>query len=338
MSSANDSKPNATRYDVVGIGNAIVDILARVDERLLRDCDLQKGSMALVDEARADALRAKVTPDAVMSGGSAANTMAGLACFGARGAFVGKVRDDAPGQRFSAAMRETGIAFTTPVSGEGPGTAVCLVFVTPDGERTMSTYLGACREMTPADLDEAAIADAKILYLEGYLWDPPFAKDAFRRAVAVAHGAGRRVALSLSDAFCVDRYRDEFLGLIRDKSVDIVFCNESELCALYQTSDFDTALRALAAEGVEAAVTRSAEGCVVVAPGATPLVVPARKVETVVDTTGAGDLFAAGYLAGLARGESQQRCAELGALGASEIIKHLGARPQVDLKALAQTL
>ena len=323
------------KYDVIGIGNAIVDILARVDERLLADCQLAKGSMRLVDETQADALRAKVTPDAVMSGGSAANTMAGLASFGARGAFIGKVRDDEPGRDFAEALRATGIDYTTPVSGDGAGTAVCLVFVTPDGERTMSTYLGACQALSPADLDKEAIAASKILYLEGYLWDPAQAKDAFRAAVKIAHGANRKVALSLSDAFCVDRYRDEFLGLMRDKSVDIIFCNESELHALYQTADFDTALSALQQEGVHAVVTRSAQGCVVVTPGTAPESVPARKVDEVVDTTGAGDLFAAGFLAGLSSGETPRRCAELGALGASEIIKHLGARPKVDLKAMA---
>lgn len=326
------------RYDVIGIGNAIVDILARVDERVLAECDLAKGSMSLIDEARANALRAKITPAAVMSGGSAANTMAGLASFGARGAFIGKVRDDDAGRDFAQALRGIGIDYTTPVSGEGPGTAVCLVFVTPDGERTMSTYLGACQGLSPADLDEGAIASSKVLYLEGYLWDPAQAKDAFRKAVTIAHGANRKVALSLSDAFCVDRYRDEFLGLMRDRSVDIVFCNESELHSLYQTADFDTALRAIAQDNVHAVITRSEQGCVVVVPGAAPQAVPARKVDAVVDTTGAGDLFAAGYLAGFSRGESARRCAELGALGASEIIKHLGARPQVDLKALAATL
>lgn len=328
----------SAKYDVVGIGNAIVDILARVDERLLLDCGLRKGAMGLVDEAAAEMLRAKIVPEAVMSGGSAANTMAGLACFGAKGAFIGKVRDDAAGRSFASALRDIGIDYATPPSTEGPATALCLVFVTPDGERTMSTYLGACQALGAGDLDEAAIAGAQTLYLEGYLWDPAHAKDAFRRAVKVAHDAKRRVALSLSDAFCVDRYRDEFLGLMRDGSVDLVFCNESELHSLYQTADFDTALRALAQEKVVAVVTRSADGCVVVSPDTAPEPVPARKIATVVDTTGAGDLFAAGYLAGLSRGESARRCAELGALGASEIIKHLGARPKVDLKAMATAL
>lgn len=323
------------RFDVVGIGNAIVDVVARVDERLLLDCQLAKGSMALVDEARSDALRAKVKPDTIMSGGSAANTVAGLACFGARAAFVGKVRDDEPGRAFAGALRQAGVHYETPVAGEGPGTAICHVWVTPDGERTMSTYLGACRALGPDDVDADEVAASAVTYLEGYLWDPPSAKDAFRKAVSVAHGAGRRVALSLSDAFCVDRFRDEFLGLMRDGSVDLVFCNESELRSLYQTADFDTALRALAAEGVHAVVTRGEAGCVATAPNTAPESVPARPVDQVVDTTGAGDLFAAGYLAGLARGESVRRCAELGALGASEIIKHLGARPQVDLRVLA---
>ena len=237
------------------------------------------------------------------------------------------------------AMRETGIAFTTPVSGEGPGSAVCLVFVTPDGERTMSTYLGACREMTPADLDEAAIADAKILYLEGYLWGPALREGcvpACRWPSRTARAGASRSACptrSASIGTATSSWASSATSRSISFSVTRASCTRST-----RARTFDTALRALAAEGVEAAVTRSAEGCVVVAPGVAPLVVPARKVDTVVDTTGAGDLFAAGYLAGLARGESKQRCAELGALGASEIIKHLGARPQVDLKALAQTL
>ncbi len=327
-----------TRFDVVGIGNAIVDAVARVDERVLLDCGLRKGTMALVDEAQSEALRAKVPPDTVMSGGSAANTMAGLACFGARAAFIGKVRNDEPGRDFADALRRAGVHYATPFSGEGPGTAVCLVWVTPDGERTMNTYLGACRALTPDDVDADEVASAAITYLEGYLWDPPSAKDAFRKAVSVAHGAGRLVALSLSDAFCVDRYRDEFLGLMRDRSVDVVFCNESELRSLYQTADFDTALRALAAESLHGVVTRGAQGCVVVRTDAAPEAVPAWPVEPIVDTTGAGDLFAAGYLSGLARAEPVRRCAELGALGASEIIKHLGARPQVDLRAMAASL
>jgi sugar/nucleoside kinase (ribokinase family) len=328
----------AAKYDVIGIGNAIVDILARVDERFLLDANLQKGTMALVEEGRSDELRALIVPDAIMSGGSAANTMVGLARFGARAAFIGKVRRDGPGDNFTDDLRKAGVAFTTAASTDGIGTAVCLVFVTPDGERTMSTFLGACRDLDPADIDEAEIAAAKILYLEGYLWDPPFAKDAFRKAVGVARRANRKVALSLSDAFCVDRYRDEFLSLMRDGSLDYVFCNESELHSLYQTADFDTALRALAAEKVTGIVTRSAQGCVVTAPGLAPEAVPARPVENVVDTTGAGDLFAAGFLAGLTRGETMSRCAQLGALGASEIIQQLGARPARDLKRLAEAI
>ena len=207
---------HTAKYDVIGLGNAIVDILARVDDRVLLDLDLRKGSMSLVDELRSDMLRSRVTPDAVMSGGSAAKTMVGLARFGARAAFVGKVRNDEPGQSFTSDLRNAGVTFRTPPSSDGAGTAVCLVLVTPDGERTMNTFLGASQGLSPADIDEAAIGDAAFVYLEGYLWDPVHAKSAFRKAVKAARDAGRQVALSLSDAFCVDRYREEFLGLMRD--------------------------------------------------------------------------------------------------------------------------
>ena len=289
------------KYDVVGIGNAIVDVLARVDETMLVDCQLAKGSMSLIDEARATALRGKITPDAVMSGGSAANTMAGLACFGARGAFIGKVHDDEAGRAFADALKKTGIDYTTPPSADGPATALCLVFVTPDGERTMSTYLGACQDLRAADLDEKAIADAKVLYLEGYLWDPVHAKDAFRRAVKVSHDAGRRVALSLSDAFCVDRYRDEFLSLIRDKAVDIVFCNESELYSLYQDIGFRYGAACVVAGRRRSGRNAQREGLRRAAAGRRAGTGACAKNRESSRHDGAGDLFAAGYLAGLSR-------------------------------------
>jgi adenosine kinase len=236
---------------------------------------------------------------------------------------------------FAHDIRAAGVAFDTPPSADGPSTGRCYILVTPDGERTMHTYLGAAQELHPRDVDEDAVGGAAITYLEGYLWDPPHAKDAFRKAAEVAHGAQRLVALSLSDAFCVDRWRDEFLHLLRAGTVDLLFCNEAELHSLYQTADFDTALAALRGDARRAVVTRSARGCIVVE-GEKTVAAPAFPVETVVDTTGAGDLFAAGFLFGTARGMGDERAAQLGALAAAEVISHIGARPEKPLSALAQ--
>jgi adenosine kinase len=236
---------------------------------------------------------------------------------------------------FAHDIRAAGVAFDTAPSADGPSTGRCYILVTPDGERTMHTYLGAAQELHPRDIDEEAVAGAAITYLEGYLWDPPHAKDAFRKAAEVAHGAQRLVALSLSDAFCVDRWRDEFLHLLRAGTVDLLFCNEAELHSLYQTADFDTAVAALRGDARRAVVTRSAKGCIVVE-GPQTIAAPAFPVETVVDTTGAGDLFAAGFLFGTARGMGDERAARLGALAAAEVISHIGARPEKPLSALAQ--
>jgi sugar/nucleoside kinase (ribokinase family) len=274
-------------------------------------------------------------PATEVSGGSAANTIVGVAGFGARAAFVGKVKDDLLGRAFARDIRAAGVAFDTPPAAAGPATGRCYVVVTPDGERTMNTYLGAAQDLSPDDVNPDAIASAAITYLEGYLWDPPHAKEAFRKAAQVAHGAGRQVALTLSDAFCVDRYRAEFLDLIRTGTVDLVFANERELHSLYQTSDFDTAVAALRQDARLAVVTRSAKGCVVVTKGGTEAV-PALPIERLVDATGAGDLFAAGFLFGLARGRDHRTAARLGVVAATEVIQHLGARPEVPLKALAQ--
>ncbi|MFY9656090.1 MAG: adenosine kinase [Methylocystis sp.] len=326
----------STPLDVLGVGNAIVDVLARAEDDALARAGLHKGAMQLVDEARADALYAEMGPTTIVSGGSAANTMAGLASLGRRVAFVGKVKEDDAGREFAHDIRKAGVAFETPSAKDGAATARCLIFVTPDGQRTMNTFLGACQALGPADIDEAQAADAKVLYLEGYLWDPPAAKEAFLKAAKASRAKGRKVALSLSDAFCVDRYRDEFLGLIRDRIVDIVFANESELHSLYQTADFDTALKALRAEKeLLGVVTRSAQGAVV-ADAAGVVSVPAFPVEEIVDTTGAGDLFAAGFLAGFTQGLPHDRSARLGTLAAAEIISHFGARPQRDLGQLAR--
>jgi len=325
----------SARYDVLGIGNAIVDVLARADEDFLLAHDMRKGGMALIDEARAQAIYDAMGPAVEMSGGSAANTIVGVAGFGGRAAFIGKLKADGLGNAFSHNIRAAGVTFTTKPAPEGPSTGRCYVLVTPDGERTMNTYLGAAQDLHPRDVDPDMVASSAITYLEGYLWDPANAKEAFLKAAKVAHGNGRKVALSLSDAFCVDRWRDEFLGLVRDGTVDLLFANEAELRSLYQTADFDTALAALRGEARLAVVTRSEKGCVVVSRDQV-LAVPAASVERVVDTTGAGDLFAAGFLTGVAQGAGHERAARLGALAAAEVIQHLGARPQTSLKALAQ--
>ncbi len=321
-------------YDVLCLGNAIVDVFASVEEDFLLQQQVAKGAMILIDEDRAAALYAAMGRGSMVSGGSAANTAAGLASLHARAAFVGKVKDDALGRIFAHDLRATGVHFATRMADHGPATACSYILVTPDGQRTMNTFLGACQNLTVADVDAALVGASRVTYLEGYLWDPPAAKEAFTKAAELAHAAGRKVALSLSDAFCVDRYRAEFLHLIRSKTVNIVFANESELHALYQTADFDTALRALRDDCELAAVTRGASGAMVVERDGTQAV-KAFPVERVVDSTGAGDLFAAGFLAGLARDRDATDCVRLGALAAAEIIQHVGARPAADLAALA---
>ena len=322
-------------YDILGIGNAIVDILAQADDDFLVSEGLQKGSMSLADEHRTSNLYGKMGQTTIISGGSAANTIVGAAALGARTAFIGKVKDDDAGNEFTHDITAMGVHFNTPAALDGPATAKCLVFVTPDGERTMNTYLGACQNLTASDVDADTVKASKITYLEGYLWDPPAAKEAFVRAADIAHTASREVALTLSDSFCVDRYRDEFLGLIKDGKIDIVFANEHELHSLYQTADFESAVAALRNEGVLGVVTRSAEGSIVVARDKN-WAVPAFPIEQLVDTTGAGDLFAAGFLAGYSNGMPLDQCARLGGLAAAEVIQHVGARPQKDLADLAR--
>ncbi len=325
----------SARYDVLGIGNAIVDVIARADEDFLLKHDMRKGAMALIDEARAAAIYDAMGPAVEMSGGSAANTIVGVASFGTRAAFVGKVKDDELGRTFGHDISAAGVTFATPPASDGPSTGRCYVLVTPDGERTMNTYLGAAQDLHPADIDAETVAASAIVYLEGYLWDPPHAKEAFIKAAKIAHEAGRKVALTLSDAFCVDRWRDEFLGLMRSRTVDLIFANEAELRSLYQTPDFDAAVAALRADIDVAVVTRSEKGCLVVGPEGIEAV-PAFPVERVVDTTGAGDLFAAGFLSGLARGADDRTCGRLGATAAAEVIQHLGARPETSLHDLAR--
>ena len=325
----------ATRYDVLGIGNAIVDVISRTDDDFLAKQNMHKGTMALIDEARAAAIYDAMGPAVEVSGGSAANTIAGVASLGSRAAFVGKVKDDELGRVFAHDIRAAGVAYETPPASTGPSTARCYVLVTADGERTMNTYLGAAQDLHPNDIDADAVAASGIIYLEGYLWDPPKAKEAFLKAAKIAHGAERDVALTLSDAFCVDRYRAEFRDLIRTGTVDLVFANERELHSLYETADFDTALNTLRGDAKLAVVTRSEKGCLVVTRDETAAV-PASPVARLVDATGAGDLFAAGFLVGLSRGTDYRNAARLGALAAAEVVQHLGARPETSLKALAR--
>jgi sugar/nucleoside kinase (ribokinase family) len=323
------------KYDVLGIGNAIFDVLVKTDESFLSRHAMTKGSMALIDEARAAAIYQDMGPATEMSGGSAANTIVGVANLGARAAYVGKVKDDQIGRMYAHDIRAAGVAFDTRPAADGPATGCSYILVTGDGERTMNTYLGAAQDLTAADIDADEIAAAKITYLEGYLWDPKNAKEAFVKAAVIAHAASREVALTLSDSFCVDRYRDEFLDLMKKRTVDLVFANEAELHSLYQTSDFDTALKQLRTDAKLAVVTRSEKGCVVASQqGVTA--VPAYPVETIVDTTGAGDLFAAGFLFGLVRGAGYENAGRLGALAAAEVIQHIGARPLASLKDLAR--
>ena len=324
----------SARFDVLGIGNAIVDVIARTEDKFLVDHDMRKGSMALIDEERATRIYEAMGPAVEVSGGSAANTVVGVGSFGGRAAFVGKVRDDALGDVFAHDIRAAGVAFETPPAFEGPSTGRCYILVTPDGERTMNTYLGAAQDLHPNDIDEEAVKAAAITYLEGYLWDPKHAKSAFLKAAKVAHAADRMVALTLSDSFCVDRWRDEFIDLTRTRTVDLLFANAAELRSLYQTADLDAAVGELRKDARLAVVTMSADGCLVVS-GERVIAVPAAPVDKVVDTTGAGDLFAAGFLQGLARGADHETAARLGALAAAEVIQHIGARPEVSLEQLA---
>jgi len=318
--------------DVIGIGNALVDVLSQESESFLRTHGLAKGTMQLVDEARARQLYEAMGPGIEISGGSAANTIVGVASFGGRGHYVGKVRDDQLGEVFAHDLRSVGVGFTTPAATGGPSTGRCLVVVTPDAQRTLNTYLGAAVHLGPADIDARLIARGRILYLEGYLFDPPAAQQAFRVAAEHAHAAGRKVALTLSDPFCVDRHRAAFLDLVAHH-VDVLFANEAEILSLYEVRDFDAALARVRGHCEMAALTRSARGSVVVA-GHDVHTVKAEPVKAVVDTTGAGDLYAAGFLFGLSRGLAPATCARLGSLAAAEVISHVGARPLTPLAAL----
>jgi sugar/nucleoside kinase (ribokinase family) len=318
--------------DLVGIGNAIVDVIAHADDAFLAQEALVKGTMTLIDAERAEALYAMMGPAIEVSGGSVGNTMAGLASLGGRGAYIGKVRDDFLGEVYRHDITAIGVRFETPAATTGPGTARCLILVTADGQRTMNTYLGACADLGPADIDPEMIAAAQVTYLEGYLFDPPLAQEAFRKAAAIAHAAGGKVALSLSDPFCVGRHRAAFRDLV-EREIDILFANETEICSLYETADFAAAAAAVRGHVAIAALTRSAAGSVILADG-TEHRIAAAPAARVVDTTGAGDLYASGFLFGLTRDRPLPTCGEIGSLCAAEIISHVGARPEATLSRL----
>ncbi len=320
--------------DVVGIGNAIVDVLARIDDDFLETHNISKGAMHLVDEDQARTLYDAMGPGIEISGGSAANTIAGIASFGGNGAYIGKVRDDQLGDVFGHDIRAVGVDFSVAPATSGPATARSMILVSPDGERTMNTFLGACVGLGPDDVEPSRIQSAKVTYLEGYLWDPAEAKKAFLKAAKLAHDADRIVSLTLSDAFCVDRYRDEFKGLLRE-DVDVLFANEAEICSLYEVDSFDAALQAARGDCKLAVLTRSEKGCVVAAADEVH-VVDAEPIDKLVDATGAGDLFAAGFLHGFTNGKPLAHCGRLGAIAAAEIISHIGARPELSLKDLAE--
>ena len=324
------------RYDVLGLGNAIVDVIAEAEDRALERLDLAKGTMTLVDEARMAALYQGMGPAVEMSGGSCANTMAALASLGARAAYVGKVQNDQLGEVFRHDIRAAAVDFHTPPLDGGPPTARCLVLVTRDAQRTMATYLGACVELGPDDVDEADVAAAKIVYLEGYLWDRPGAKAACLKAAELAHRHGRQVALTLSDPFCVDRWRAEFADLIA-RHVDILIANEAEICSLYGANQLQEAAERVRDEVRIAALTCSADGSLLVTAERTDRIAAAH-IARVVDTTGAGDLYAAGLLYGLARGLPPPACGRLGSVAAAEVLGHYGARSKRPLAPLVDAV
>lgn len=325
------SKPAA--LDVVGIGNAIVDILGPCRDSDLVALGITKGAMTLVDEARAATLYAAMTDTREVSGGSAGNTLAGLASLGGKGGYIGRVRDDRFGLVFQKDMQDLGIRFDTPLVEEGCSTARCLIFITPDAERSMNTYLGACVHLSPEDINPDRIADAHVTYMEGYLFDSDKAKRAFVQAAECAHAAGRKVALTLSDSFCVERHRADFLALIADH-IDLLFANEGEVLSLYETDCLDHAVNRLRADCALSVVTRGPLGSFIIPPDQDKITIAAEAVAEVKDTTGAGDLYAAGFLFGYTRGEPLPRCGQIAALCAAEVISHIGPRPQTDLAAL----
>ena len=330
----------AARLDVVGIGNALVDVLSYESDEFVAEHGLVPGSMSLIDTARAEQLYAAMGPAREVSGGSVANSVVGVTSFGGTSAFVGRVADDQLGEVFGHDIRAAGVEFTAPApvprSEGGEPTGRCLIVVTPDAQRTMSTFLGASAFLGPADLDHTLFARAQVLFLEGYLWDEAEAKEAYRAAAGSAHAAGNRVAFSLSDAFCVDRHRKEFLDLV-EHDIDVLFANEVEIMSLYEASEFDDALQRVQHHCEIACLTRSEKGSVIVARDEIHVIDP-HPARAVVDTTGAGDLYAAGFLYGLTHGYDLGTAGRLGSLAAAEVISHLGARPEVSLRELAAPL
>ena len=321
-------------FDVLGIGNALVDVITSVDDDFVTAHDFPRGATTMVDLDRADAIYADLPPAQEISGGSCANTIAGLASFGANVAFIGRVRDDQLGKVYTHDLRSLGVHFDVPPATTGPPTGRCLVMVMPDAHRTQCTYLGASTFIGPEDVDPEVVARAHVTYLEGYLWDQPPAKEAIRKAATAARGAGRQVALTLSDPFCVDRHRDEFRDLVADE-IDVLFANEAEICSLYEVDDFDAALQQVRRHCRIGALTRGEHGSVVIA-GDSVHVLEAEQVERLVDTTGAGDQYAAGFLYGLTHGHDLDTCGRLGSMAAAEVISHYGARPAVSLAKLAE--
>ena len=325
------------RFDVLTIGNAIVDVIADADDAFLIEQGLSKGSMRLIDQDEAVRLYEAMGPGREISGGSAGNTAAGLAALGIRTGFIGQVADDQLGQIYRHDVESQGVEFLVPARADVGATARSLILVTPDAQRTMNTFLGAAQQLEARDVDMAAIADAAIIYLEGYLWDPPAPRAAMKAAIEVARGAGRCVAFTLSDSFCIARHRADFLALVEDGKIDILFANEAEIAELAGTEDFDAAVDRFAPQVSTLVVTRHEHGAVAVSKGERAAVA-AEPIERLVDTTGAGDLFASGFLAGQARGLGLERSLRLGAIAAAEVIQHYGARPEADLSALAGDL
>lgn len=324
---------NSPRYDVIAIGNAVVDVISPCEEELIEELSLNRGGMTLIDEARAKELYDAMGPATETSGGSAANTLAGLSTLGLQCAFIGQIADDQLGEVFRHDIRATGIDFDTPARSGEPATGRVLIFVTPDGERTMNTFLGAGQYLPAAALDEELIADAAILYLEGYLWDPEEPRRAMRRAIDVARAAGRKIAFTASESFVIDRHGDDFRAMIEDGVIDILFVNEAELATLTGEQDFEAGLAAVAPKVPVLVATRSAKGAVAIAHGERAEVA-AEPIAKVVDTTGAGDQFAAGFLSGFAKGASLEESLLRGAICAAEVITHYGPRPAVDTKDL----
>jgi sugar/nucleoside kinase (ribokinase family) len=324
-----------SRFDVLTLGNALVDVLVHTDHDFVARTGMEPGAMTMVDAARSDELYAQMGPAVEASGGSAANTAAGVACFGGKAAYIGRVSDDAFGKVFAHDLRSVGVHFESPFAVTGSPTGRCLVMVTPDAQRTLCTYLGAGAELDETYIDEALVASSAVTYLEGYIWDPPAAKEAVRRAATIAHGADQRVALTLSDPFCVERHREEFRGLI-ERDIDILFANEHEITMLYEVDTFDDALQQVRGQCEIAALTRGPHGSVVVA-GDSVHVIDAHPIE-VVDTTGAGDQYAAGFLYGFTHGHGLETCGQLASLGAADVISRLGARPAADLTELARSV